>query len=177
MFKISQKCYHTEMSKMICARNEIHIWWYSQWVDDWMRLASLLYIAMYPRTEVLIFWDIWISRLSHFTVFSFECQGLLFNPAKHSWNLGDSRENLFESHGDFPENLFEIFAVVIISCRISSVHGLTISQWADSYLQSIFFVYCNIFYSPFPQRRDSKRWSEWKSDSKHIATRCNTPHY
>jgi len=39
------------------------------------------------------------------------------------WNLGDSRKNLFESHGDFRENFLEFLAIVILGSPISSVCG------------------------------------------------------
>jgi len=40
-------------------------------------------------------------------------------------NFEESPENLFESYGDFCENLFDILAVVIILIPISSVRGHT----------------------------------------------------
>jgi len=54
---------------------------------------------------------------------SLEWRGLRLLTWKLECNFGDSRENLFDMHGDYRENLVDILAVVIISSPISSVRG------------------------------------------------------
>jgi len=67
--------------------------------------------------------------------------GLCFLTWQFVWNFGGSRENVFDMYGDYPENLLEILAVVIISSPISSVRGAQtpslsyeLYPWATNYL-------------------------------------------
>ena len=49
--------------------------------------------------------------------------GTSFPHVKICLKFWGSRENVFDMYGDYPENLLEILAVVIISSPISSVRG------------------------------------------------------
>jgi len=67
--------------------------------------------------------NIWISRSISFPDRSFEELGLPLPTRKLVWKCGNSRENVFDIHGDSSENWLEILAVVIM-----------LSPYAQSYL-------------------------------------------
>ena len=57
--------------------------------------------------------NFWISRSISFPDRSFEWWGLHLLTWKRVWNVGNSRENLFDMYGDSCENLLDILAVGI----------------------------------------------------------------
>jgi len=64
-----------------------------------------------------------ISKSTRFLGRSFEWRGLYLVLWKLVWNLGDSRENVFDMYGDSRGNFLEILVLIIIWSLISSVRG------------------------------------------------------
>ena len=95
------------------------------WHDSSTRVSWLIHVRGWRVTDIV---SIWMSRSTSFPDRSFEWRGHREFPRKLVWNLGDSREKLFNMYGDSRENLLEILAVVIISSAISSVCSMNESR-------------------------------------------------
>jgi len=64
--------------------------------------SSSFFLKAYRRVHSrrrIDLWDIWISRCYGFTVNSFEWRGLRLVTWNRVWNLGNSRENVFDMYG------------------------------------------------------------------------------
>jgi len=96
------------------------------WHDSSTRVSWLIHVRGWRVTDIV---SIWMSRSTSFPDRSFEWRGHREFPRKLVWNLGDSREKLFNMYGDSRENLLEILAVVIISSAISSVCSMNESRY------------------------------------------------
>ena len=97
--------------------------------------------------------NIWISRSMSFPDRSFEWRGLRLLTSKLVWNFRDSRENVFDMHGDSSENLLDILSFVIVSSPISSVCGLSCTHFEREFMS----VTCDTCGWAFT--RDTCAWS------------------